>query len=78
MKGFSESLNLSVAVAVLCSVLETKSILSPNLDELTKKRILLTWLTKTVNGATTVLRCSGLSIKTDQIWDTLLGFSTKP
>lgn len=78
MKGFSESLNLSVAVAVLCSVLETKGILKPNLDEASKKKILLTWLVRTVNGAITVLKCAGIDIKSNQIWDTILNFTTKP
>ena len=77
MKGFSESLNLSVAVAVLCSVLETKGILKGNLKEDEKKRILLTWLVRTVNGAVTVLRCAGIQIS-NQIWDSFLGFTTKP
>jgi len=66
-----------VAVAVLCSVLETKGILKGNLDETSKKRILLTWLVRTVNGAVTVLRCAGISISS-QIWDSFLGFTTKP
>ncbi len=82
MKGFAESFNLSVACAVICSHLESTGALNTPLDDDTKRRLLLTWLARSVEAAVPILRREGVLQKDDDIsnhlYEQICGFSTKP
>jgi tRNA (guanosine-2'-O-)-methyltransferase len=71
MKGFAESLNLSVAVAVLCTQLDSQSMMEPSLTEEMKDRLFLTWLARTVKASEQLLRKGNFQLdfisKTDAI-----------
>lgn len=81
MKGFSESLNISAFCALLAGKLNADGALSMpygRLDNDEEKRILLSWLAKTVPKASTVMRHAGIDKKDNKVWPNVAGFSTKP
>jgi len=78
MRGFAESLNLSVAVAVLCAQLDNQSMLRADLPEIWKQRILMTWLARTVRSSGTHLKRAGIDIPYSSMYERIGGFSTKP
>jgi tRNA (guanosine-2'-O-)-methyltransferase len=61
-RGFAQSLNLSVAAAVMCATLDTKGALHPGLNVAHAKAIQLTWLARTVPSALKILKAAGLDI----------------
>lgn len=78
MRGFAESLNLSVAVAVLCAQLDNQSMLRADLPEMWKQRILMTWLARTVRSSETHLKRAGIEVPYTSMYERIGGFSTKP
>lgn len=78
MKGFAESLNVSVAAAVLLSALDNQNVLKPGINEKDKSRILLTWLARSVPGSLAVLRREGYSITGNSLYPPIGKFTTKP
>lgn len=77
-KGFAESLNVSVAAAVLCTLLESAGSLVPHLEPANKARILLTWLSRSVPGALSILRREGLPVHGNSLYKPIGKFTTKP
>jgi len=77
-KGFAESLNVSVAAAVLCTLLEQKGTLKADLCEDEKPKILLTWLARTVPGSLAILRREGYKVKGNSLYQPMGKFTTKP
>jgi tRNA (guanosine-2'-O-)-methyltransferase len=79
MRGFAESLNLSVAAAVICATLSTKQLLPGNLNDNIKQRILLTWLARTVRGSTRILRHAGaVDVEGDNVYNSIGQVTTRP
>lgn len=80
MKGFAESLNLSVACAVICTVLDSKGALTPNLKEVERKRLYLLWMARTIgkNSVSILRQGAGLQIEQGKLYETIGGFSQKP
>lgn len=81
MKGFAESFNLSVACAVICSHLESTGALNAPLSDDMKRRMLLTWLSRSVDASVQILRREGILTKGDgiaHVYEQICGFSTKP
>eukprot|EP01038_Epipyxis_sp_PR26KG_P009074 gene9074-12238_t len=79
MKGFAESLNLSVASAVICTVMNSKGVLTPMSDTSIKNRIQLTWMARTVSGSMAILRRAGLtSIVGNSVFNSIGKVTTKP
>eukprot|EP01041_Mallomonas_annulata_P010069 gene10069-20983_t len=78
MNGFAESLNLSAAVAVLCSHMHGKGAFTPSMNETTRDRILLSWLVKSVPGSTSILRRAGFPVIGNTLYSNVGTFSTKP
>jgi tRNA (guanosine-2'-O-)-methyltransferase len=79
MKGFAESLNLSAASAITCAVLESQGALKPSIDPLQRKRLLLTWMARTVQGSIPILRQhAGLPIVGNKLYNSLGSFTTRP
>jgi tRNA (guanosine-2'-O-)-methyltransferase len=81
MKGFAESLNLSVACAVICSNLQATGLLSGNLDPTIKNRIKFNWLTRSVKGSTGILRrhnLQGIEDGNDRVYNSIGSITTKP
>ena len=77
--GFVESLNLSAASAVLCAVLESKEALTPDLCEKEKKRVTLTWMSRTVAGSMAVLRQgAGLNVHGNLLYNRIGQYTTRP
>ena len=77
--GFVESLNLSAASAVLCAVLESKEALTPDLTEKEKKRVTLTWMSRTVAGSMAVLRQgAGLNVQGNLLYNRIGQYTTRP
>ena len=78
-QGFVESLNLSAASAVLCAVLESKEALTPDLTEKEKKRVSLTWMSRTVAGSMAVLRQgAGLNVQGNLLYNRIGQYTTRP
>lgn len=77
MRGFAESLNLSVAVAVLCAQLDGQGMLSGTLAESTRNRILLTWYARTVRGSKEILRREKFSLPFTTVYDSINNVSTR-
>lgn len=78
MKGFAESLNLSVASAVMCAVLDAKGVLFPDMDRTTKNRIMLTWMLRSVKGSLPILRRAGLNIVGNSRYNKIGNITTNP
>ena len=79
MKGFAESLNVSVATAVLCSLLDNQNALTPGfLDKEAHQRILLTWLARSVQGSLAILKREGYDLKSNTLYPPIGKFTTKP
>ena len=78
MRGFCESLNLSVASAVLCTLLHTQKALKAGINERDRSRILLTWLARSIPGSLAILRREGYSITGDSLYPPIGKFTTKP
>lgn len=66
MKGFAESFNLAAASAITCAYLDAMGVLAPSLDASLKRRILLTWLARSVDGSMPLLRKAGLDVGTNR------------
>jgi hypothetical protein len=62
MKGFAESFNLAAASAITCAYLDAMGALKPSLSPYRKRRILLTWLARSVDGSMPLLRKAGLDV----------------
>ena len=84
MKGFSESLNVSAFVAMMCGKLEAQGALSAEetshgaIPKAEKDRIYLTWLARSVPGSIALLRRAGLDLQGNRIWENFAGYTTKP
>ena len=80
MKGFAESFNLSVACAIILTVLEGKGALAPHLDPLERKKLYLIWLARTIgkNSLSILRQGAGLSVDSKSIYNTAAGFTTRP
>ena len=83
MKGFSESLNVSAFVAILCGQLEAQGALDASLPhgripQTEQDRIYLTWLARSVPGSIALLRRAGLNLLGNKIWENVAGYTTKP
>ena len=66
MKGFAESFNLAAASAITCAYLDAMNLLTPSLIPPLKRRILLTWLVRSVDGSMPLLRKAGLNVGLDR------------
>jgi hypothetical protein len=66
MKGFAESFNLAAASAITCAYLDAMGVLVPCLPHSLKRRILLTWLARSVDGSMPLLRKAGLDVGNDR------------
>ena len=78
-KGFAESLNVSVAAAVLCTMLEAQGVLKEGIASEERARILLTWLSRTVPGSLAILRRSGFPVvENKSLYPAMGKFTTKP
>jgi len=78
MKGFAESLNVSVASAVLCSMMESRGILDDKIEGLERDLILLTWLARTVPSSLAILKAHGFEVGSKQLYESVCGFTTRP
>ena len=78
MKGFAESLNVSVAAAVLCSVLDHHGALRPGIEQDEAARIMLTWLARSVPASLNILRRQGFKVEGDSLYQPVAGFTQKP
>mmetsp|Transcript_28748 Transcript_28748/g.39540 ORF Transcript_28748/g.39540 Transcript_28748/m.39540 type:complete len:110 (+) Transcript_28748:34-363(+) len=86
MYGFAESLNLSIATAVICGALDSsadndpsgRGLLTPQFDENTKNRTILTWLSRSIRGSMPLLRRAGLPVSGNSRFNTIGRISTKP
>lgn len=81
MKGFAESLNLSVACAVICTTLQCHRQLNGDLDPLTRNRILFSWLTRTVKGSMGILRryeIQGIRASDNSVFNSIGSTTTRP
>jgi len=86
MYGFAESLNLSIATAVICSALDSsvandpsgRGLLAPHFDENTKNRTILTWLSRSIRGSLPILRRAGLPVNGNSRFNTIGRISTRP
>jgi len=63
MKGFAESLNLSVSVAVIASFLDDKKLIYPNLSETTRKKLLLAWMCRSIRSSLLLLKRNNIHLK---------------
>ena len=63
MKGFAESLNLSVSVAVIASFLDDKKLIYPNLSELTRKKLLVAWMSRSIRSSLLLLKRNNIHLK---------------
>eukprot|EP01034_Spumella_vulgaris_P021382 gene21382-27412_t len=78
MNGFAESFNLSAATAVMCAYAEAKGALRTPLEPAEQRRLLLTWLTRTVKASYPLLRQAGLSVTgPEPLYEVICGLSTK-
>lgn len=78
MKGFAESLNLSVAVAVLCTQLDQQSMLKANLNPSVKDRVLLTWLARTVRGSKKILQRENIEVPYKSLYERIHNVTSRP
>jgi tRNA (guanosine-2'-O-)-methyltransferase len=80
MKGFAESFNLAAATAITCAHLDAMHLLKPSLPVPMKRRILLTWLTRSVDGSMPLLRKAGLNVGTNRKppYAVICGVNAKP
>jgi tRNA(Leu) C34 or U34 (ribose-2'-O)-methylase TrmL len=90
MHGFAESLNLSIATAVICEALDSASqsqslsgsadrgLLAAHMAADLKSRIILTWLTRSVKGSLPLLRRAGLPVAGNSRFNSIGSVSTKP
>lgn len=78
MKGFAESLNLSVACAVICATLASKQMLPGNLPVGLRNRVQLTWLARTVKGSPAILRRHGYPVHGDGVYNSIGGVTSRP
>ena len=78
MKGFAESLNVSVAAGVLCSMLELCGALQPGMEKNEADLIMLTWLARSVPGSLDILRRQGFQLQGNSLYRRLGHFTTKP
>jgi len=79
MRGFAESLNVSAFCAALCGTLDEQGVLqNKDIGQGERDRIMLTWLARTAPGSLPLLRRAGLEIKSDKLYETIEGFSSKP
>jgi tRNA (guanosine-2'-O-)-methyltransferase len=82
MRGFAESFNVSAASAVVCAFAEAKGALSTPLNLSDQRRLLLTWLTRSVHAAMPLLRQAGLPLVNhpgtrNPPYEVICGVSTK-
>ena len=80
MKGFAESLNLSVACAVILTLLQGRGALAPHLAPLERKKLYLLWLARTIgkNSLSVLRQGAGLSVDSSSIYTKAGAFTTKP
>lgn len=80
MKGFAESFNLAAASAITCAYLDAMHVLVPSLTPSLKRRILLTWLARSVDGSMPLLRKAGLEVGNNRKppYAVVCGVSAKP
>lgn len=80
MKGFVESLNLSVACATFCAIFEHKQLLEPHLPASIKRLIYLTWLARSIRGSLKILKHHKLPIESpgSTLYPRIKGISPKP
>jgi len=80
MKGFAESFNLAAASAITCAYLDSMQVLTPSLAPSLKRRILLTWLARSVDGSMPLLRKAGLEVggKRKPPYAVVCGVSARP
>jgi tRNA (guanosine-2'-O-)-methyltransferase len=82
MRGFAESFNVSAASAVVCAFAEAKGALRTPLEPLDQRRLLLTWLTRSVHAGMPLLRQAGLPLVNNHgtrnaPYEMICGVSTK-
>ncbi len=63
MKGFAESLNLSVSVAVISSFLDEKKLIYPNLSDKMRKKLLLAWMCRSIRSSLLLLKRNNIHLK---------------
>lgn len=63
MRGFADSLNLSVSTGVVLAHLASLGFLEPDMEEKDQQKILLTWLTRSVKAAPAILKRHGLGVE---------------
>jgi tRNA (guanosine-2'-O-)-methyltransferase len=63
LKGFAESLNLSVATSALCAFLEAKKLLQPCMTEEEKERVLFVWLIRSIKNSLAMLSSKGINLR---------------
>ena len=64
---------------MLCAVLESKEALTPDLTDEEKKRVTLTWMSRTVTGSMSVLRQgAGLNVQGNLLYNKIGPFTTRP
>lgn len=63
MKGFAESLNLSVSVAVIGSFLDEKKLIYPNLSDTTRKKLLVAWMCRSIRSSLLLLKRNNIQLK---------------
>jgi len=79
MAGFAESLNMSVACAVLLSTLRLGGGLPPGLPDAERKKLYLLWMMRTVNASEAILRKKGVELPKEFVYtQRILGYKTTP
>ncbi len=79
MKGFAESFNLAAASAIVCAYLDAQGALQPDMGPNVKRRLLLTWLARSVESSMAVLRKAGLKVEGSRPpYELICGMSTRP
>lgn len=78
MRGFAESLNLSVAVAVLCTQLDHQTMLKCGLSTPIENRVLLTWLARSVRRSWTILEQKKIPVPFVSMYERINNVTTRP
>lgn len=78
MRGFAESLNLSVAVAVLCTQLDHQTMLKCGLTIPLENRVLLTWLARSVRRSWIILEQKKIPVPFVSMYERINNVTTRP
>lgn len=78
MRGFAESLNLSVAVAVLCTQLDHQAMLKCGLTTPIENRVLLTWLARSVRRSWMILEQQKIPVPFESMFERINNVTTRP